>query len=761
MNRAAALLFLVSLASALHAGPALRVQYYPSSLAVTLQWPAVAGATSYNIERTSAYPAWSAQVVGHGSTTWTQYSLSANTTYIYRVIPRDSAGNPVGTPSNPAVITTHTYADNPLDTEDSVALQHVLDLRAAVASVRAAAGAGGMTWTQNPLTTDSFIADEDVNDLRTGLNAAYANLGLPLPAYEDPVLTDALVRRAHFQQIRDLARAYPELVVVLSATASELYFSPNADGAKDTTTFNATVGFPAGPQRVDFRWRVDVRSQTTSAVVRSVSGSGTAVAFAWDGKDAAGNVQPEAVYGFELVDRDSLANSLATAFTRLDVTAPVATISTPADGLLASNIRMAGGGNVAVTGSASDTVALQQWLLERTGNSQAAATISSGTTSVSSGSFGTWQTLPVSNGSYALRLTVTDKAGNAATDEVPVTVGHFSASRNVAQANAALNETVTYTAVVPYPVNLRLEVRRSTQLVTTLFDGPKTAGTHSFPWTGLQSYPDGVYQYIATVTDGTYSYVWDKSTSFPSGPATTQYEYPKCWNGTAWVGCDAMPSNYEFDPFGGKPLRISYCAGSGQPTGALPQGGCTALGALVTGKVTTEGETTETCDSGCFINEYQAGRQELLWFGLGVGASYIAERPRMTVIRKYTSVPSNATVLYGTAPVITDVTVSPPMLSPSSVPAPVSGQTYAVTVTRHAGRAVGATVYFRNLESGATLRTLTVAPQNSDTVTFNWDGRADDPAATRVAAGTYEVQIIVTDAVGSRATVRIPVVVRY
>jgi hypothetical protein len=172
-------------------------------------------------------------------------------------------------------------------------------------------------------------------------------------------------------------------------------------------------------------------------------------------------------------------------------------------------------------------------------------------------------------------------------------------------------------------------------------------------------------------------------------------------------------------------------------------------------------ETSDACDSGCFINEFQAGRQELLWYGLGVNSAYIAEKPGLTIIRRFANVSENTTVLYGTAPVITNVTMSPAMFAPSSVPAPVGAQTYVVTVRRYAGRDVGVSAYFRNLESGATLRIITVAPQDSDNITVTWDGRADDPSATRVAPGLYEVQLVVTDETGSRAAVRAPVVVRY
>jgi flagellar hook assembly protein FlgD len=677
----------------------------------------------------------------------------------------------VGTASNPAILTTHPYTDNPLDTDDPMALQHILQLRTAVASVRAAAGAGTAVWT-NTLTSNSMLADEDITDLRSSLNAAFANLGLTPPSYVDPVLSEVWISRVHIQQLRDLTRAYPEKVVLIggSAVMSEPYFSPNGDGTKDTTTLTATVGFPG--QRVDFRWRVDVRNNDTSVLVRSQVGVGTAIAFVWDGKNGAGVVQPDALYRLEVVDADSLPVVITSGLARLDLTPPTATVTAPADASVVSNIRLAGSGNVAVTGSALDETAMQQWTLERTGNAQSTVTLGSGTTNLSSGTFATWQTLPSSgalaNGAYSLKLTVLDKAGNSSTDTVPVTVGHFTASRSAAQANAAAGGTVTYTSVIPHPLHLKLQIRLAGTVIRTLVDGSIGAGTRNDVWDlrtdSLPASPlvaDGAYQYIATVTDGAFSLVWDKSSIFPTSPAPTQFPYPKCWTGTGWVGCDQAPASLNFDPYGGVPLRMAYCVGSGEP-----DTGCTgSTPAVVIAKVTSqlETETSDICSGNCFIEEYQAGgRQEMLWYGLGTGWwNYLADQPRLTVIRKFTSIPDNMTVVYGTAPVITNVAIAPRMFSPPSVPLPELAQTFTLSVTSFNHRQIKATAYFHSMDLGQLLRTITTPLQPDGELTFTWDGRADDPLHTLVAPGNYAVTIIVADENGSQKIVRPIVVVRY
>jgi hypothetical protein len=249
---------------------------------------------------------------------------------------------------------------------------------------------------------------------------------------------------------------------------------------------------------------------------------------------------------------------------------------------------------------------------------------------------------------------------------------------------------------------------------------------------------------------------WDRSTIYPAGLISTQWEYPRCWSGTAWVACDSPTVDFGFDPFAGKPLRIAYCVGGGQPDGTCVGN----IPALVVAKVTNVADVTADCDAGCILNEYQAsGRHEILWYGFTPYGTFVADFPRLTVIRQFDRIPINATLLYGTAPVITSVTVTPPMLSPGSTPVPVAGQTFSVGVTRFAGREVRLSATFRSMANGSTLRTITTPLQAVDVLNISWDGRSD--GEQRVAPGRYHVILAVTDSNDLVATVRTFVIVRY
>lgn len=74
------------------------------------------------------------------------------------------------------------------------------------------------------------------------------------------------------------------------SSIAERYFSPNADGSKDGTQFSASLTAPA-------EWTVEVRN-ASGAVVRSYSGSGSAVSVSWDGRDSGGVVVPDGRYVF-------------------------------------------------------------------------------------------------------------------------------------------------------------------------------------------------------------------------------------------------------------------------------------------------------------------------------------------------------------------------------------------------------------------------------------------------------------------------------
>src|SRR5205823_1645847 len=120
------------------------------------------------------------------------------------------------------------------------------------------------------------------------------------------------------------------------------------------------------------------------------------------------------------------------------------------------------------------------------------------------------------NGSYTLRLTSTDQAGNSTVATQQVTVGHFSASQNAYEINIAANGTITYNSAVPYTMAETITIKSATTdaVVRTLVSAvQRTAGTYNDVWDGRNDQGalvgDGAYRIFATLTDGTNTYTWD------------------------------------------------------------------------------------------------------------------------------------------------------------------------------------------------------------------------------------------------------------
>jgi flagellar hook assembly protein FlgD len=742
-------LALVVAAADAQTGPALRINYSPTGMA-SLYWVSVDGATQFDVRRTSAYPNWTV-LTRTASLSFGQV-VASNTVAIYQVVPLNANGAPVGSPSNVAIVSTYAYAETLAANSTTVAAAHVLELRTAIAAIRAAAGVSAFTWTVPALAPNYDVTAADITDLRTAFNGAVSNLGLVSPSYEDPALTGLDIRRVHVQQLRDLARSYPEFVYPYGAAVSNAYFSPNGDNVKDTTTFSASF-YSVSPARTDFHWAVNVRN-SANAVVRTFTGTGITAAAVWNGLSGAGAMQPDGPYTFELIDLDSLPVALSnTTSARKDVVAPTASITAPANGFVVSNIRQSGSGTVDVTGTATDDQMLSSWTLERVDAEQ----LGTGTTPVTNGVLGTWQTLTIPNGAYVLRLTAKDAAGNSTPANTNVTVGHFSASQLASQVNFGLSESVTYRSTIPFTVNETLTIRdMGGQVVRTLVNNlPRGAGVYDDAWDGRNDQGvivgDGPYRYYVTVTEGATQFAWNlDGEPNPLAPTTTQIEYPRCVmpDGSA-PQCD-QAVGLPFDGFFNKPLVVRYCVGTGIPpacSGSQP--------AWVLIKVTNSELTTTACNNDCIYPGYQAGgAQEVSWWGM-LGNAYIADkRTHLTVIRQFNAVSKNLVLAYGTAPKISELTITPPIFMPQS-----GELTVRARVTRLPGRQALLRAQFRNLSSGSVLRTVETALVSTDYIQLTWDGKAGN--ASWVAPGTYEVILSAVDSNNSTTTVTPLVIVRY
>jgi hypothetical protein len=90
-----------------------------------------------------------------------------------------------------------------------VAAAHFAEVLAAVNAVRAASGAGAVTWSGIlpagvPVPTlSALVRASHVVALRTKMDEALAALGIAVQSYDDPNLAGSVVRAYHIEQIRE------------------------------------------------------------------------------------------------------------------------------------------------------------------------------------------------------------------------------------------------------------------------------------------------------------------------------------------------------------------------------------------------------------------------------------------------------------------------------------------------------------------------------------------------------------------------------
>ncbi len=268
-------------------------------------------------------------------------------------------------------------------------------------------------------------------------------------------------------------------------------------------------------------------------------------------------------------------------------------------------------------------------------------------------------------------------------------------------------------------------------IVRTLVNGAqRAAGTYNDAWNGRNDasalLPDGPYAYFITVTDGTHTMVWDLSNQYRT--EGWQYSYPTV--------------SSEFDPFNNKPLSLTY---------SFPRAG--RVWVIFTARA--EAVPCVAPDYCWKREEYQAaGTYTLRWAGIDDTGAVRTDLNRASVTNFVDHFPNNAVVLFGTKPVLSAVTVTPPFYGPA-----VGNQTISFTFTTYQSQSATVQVTFRNQASGSVLRTLSLINQAPGQVTLNWDGRADN--GMWVAPGVYIITAAVVDGIGNGVSEQILTNVAY
>lgn len=695
-----------------------------STTNVHLAWSNVPGATVYDIYRRTSGWSFQPHVTNLGGTSYAE-TVSANTAYYYFVRARNASET---ADSNIDLATTVVFTDDPIVAGETVVYgYHVTQLRSAINYARLSAGIGAASWTKNVLE-QTLIETEEVEELRSALNQALSAVGMPVKSFTDSPLVKGVteIKKVHAKELRQGVKGVQlgGLYTITYTNVSEQYFSPNADTVKDTTTVTAHSSSP------DTSWTLTVKS-VMGTPVRTSSAFGPILSYTWDGRSTAGAVQPDGPYTFSLSAVDGIYTTAVTMSVTLDITAPTASIASPTTGQVISNIRQNGSTSTNVTGTTADTNLLD-WTAAAGPSGGSMTTFGSNTTAVSNAAVGTWNSGAAANGSYDLRLTVRDRAGNIAVATTAVTVGHFSASQNVYQLNTAIGETVTYTSIVPFPVTETLTIRNSAGItVRTLASASREAGTYNDPWNGRSDtgvlLPDGPYSYFVTITEGANVLTWDLSNEM-RGASATQFPYPSCSAKTMPLDTCGNNAGRTYDLLANDPLKIHYTVG--EPS---------RVSIVLTDAVETPG----TClgSEVCLVNgEYRpSGSYIESWSGVSQYGVYEPVRTKLTVVRRTSTFPKNVVLLYGSgaAVEIANLTLTPTIFGLESGSMKIE---FDLATFGNAGSTV--TLQMLRQHPASTLRTVTLPSQSPGHVTYTWDGKADSDHW--VAPGEYALLVTAT-----------------
>jgi len=181
-------------------------ELYPTNLLATAQndgsvaltWSPALGATSYNVYRSNDGTTF-APIGSTASTTYSDTSVSPNTSYLYRVRGFNGASESID--SNTDLATTVVFTDP----SPQVRAATFSELRTAVNAVRTLAAIGNFTFTDPALAPGMIVKAAHLTELRSALDAARSTLGLGPASYADATISagSTVIRLAHVTDLRN------------------------------------------------------------------------------------------------------------------------------------------------------------------------------------------------------------------------------------------------------------------------------------------------------------------------------------------------------------------------------------------------------------------------------------------------------------------------------------------------------------------------------------------------------------------------------
>src|SRR5207253_6193470 len=170
----------------------------PTSVLVT--WNAASTATSYQVYRQAPGVAFAPLGSPTASTSLTDSSATADTSYLYRVRAINSAG--ASGDSAADIATTVIFLDDPQVAGIVVKAAHLSQARTAVNAVRHLAGLDPVVFT-DAASAGVVVRSLHITEMRSALDEALGPLDRTVSGYTDTSLTGIVIKAVHFQEIRD------------------------------------------------------------------------------------------------------------------------------------------------------------------------------------------------------------------------------------------------------------------------------------------------------------------------------------------------------------------------------------------------------------------------------------------------------------------------------------------------------------------------------------------------------------------------------
>lgn len=299
---------------------------------------------------------------------------------------------------------------------------------------------------------------------------------------------------------------------LISASVSELYFSPNGDNVKDLVVLTGTLNESSA-------WTVGVYNSSGQLVQTLPPGTGTSISATWDGRNTSGQIVADGKYYFLIAaNAGGREGYTGSQWVVLDNTAPTTGISSPADNGTLTNVI-----TVPVVGTAVDANFVSYRVEYGVGATPASWTMIDvpQTSQINSDMLIAWvvfneenpvQSLP--NGQYTIQLVATDSAGNENSSRILVTIDNIlltdittsASSIDVANGESA---SINFTLNMPGTATLKIypESQGSTGIpIRTISQTYVAPDTYAIPWDGTddsgQIISGGAYIFTLDVTDG-------------------------------------------------------------------------------------------------------------------------------------------------------------------------------------------------------------------------------------------------------------------